>query len=166
MSNLKRADEFARFVALELKGRIISQGFTAKAVAEGIGRPAATLNRWLNNKLPLPLTVLCEISELIGVEPADVVRLAYDRLAVRYGEVNGYQYESSGDEESVQDHVDREISELESISLYTHDRVGPERSSGTSDVIGPRENANSARQGDYARAAKKRSKNRGEEIYD
>lgn len=108
MSNFKRAEEFSRYVALELKGRIIAQGFTAKAVASGINRPAATLNRWLNNKLPLPLAVLCEAAEFIGVSPSDIVSLAYDRLSVRHGELGGEGYDS-------EDHsyVDDEIAQLE-----------------------------------------------------
>ncbi len=108
MSNFKRAEEFSKYVALELKGRIIAQGFTAKAVASGINRPAATLNRWLNNKLPLPLAVLCEAAEYIGVSPSDIVSLAYDRLSVRHGELSGVSYDA-------EDHadVDGEIAQLE-----------------------------------------------------
>lgn len=107
MNNFKRGEEFSKFVALELKGRIIAQGFTAKAVAAGIGKPAATLNRWLNNKLPLPISILCEVAEFIGVFPADIVSLAYDRLAVRYGEMNGTLHEPED-----ADYVDIEITRL------------------------------------------------------
>ncbi|AGW40993.1 phage repressor protein [Leifsonia xyli subsp. cynodontis DSM 46306] len=93
MDNRQRADEFAYYVALELKGKITSHGKTAKATAEAIRRPTATMNRWLNGKLPLPLSVLCEACEFLEIDPTSVVQNAYDRLAIRRGERNGKQYD-------------------------------------------------------------------------
>ncbi len=87
-------------MALELKGAIISRGFTAKAVAEGIGRPAPTLNRWLNAKLPLPLAILCEACEFIDIDPQQIVANAYDRVLVMYGERNGVTYTQEDRDES------------------------------------------------------------------
>ena len=93
MSNQrKRAEEFGRFVGLELKGRIVTQGTTAKAVAEAMGRSQTAFNRWLNGKTEIPLSVLCEASEVIGVEPSDIAAKAYDRLAFIYGEMDGRTY--------------------------------------------------------------------------
>lgn len=150
MSNRKRGDEFAKYVALELKGRIVSRGFTAKAVAEGIGRPSATFNRWLNNKLPLPLSVLCEAAEFIDCDPQEIVSLSYDRLAVRYGERHGAQY-------GADDHlyVDDEIALLEELN--------PDSS--TANVSGTDEDGN-PKQRDHALAARKRTGKRYEENHD
>jgi len=92
MNIRQRAETFSLFVGLELKGKITSQRFTAKAVAEGIGRQPAAFNRWLNGKVEMPMTVLCEACEYIDVEPSKIVEDAYARLAVEYGERDGRLY--------------------------------------------------------------------------
>lgn len=80
----QRALTFSRYVGLELKGKITARGFTAKDVAMASGHSAAAFNRWLNGRVELPLTVLCEACEIIGIEPRFVVDVAYDRLIVEY----------------------------------------------------------------------------------
>lgn len=97
MDTRERADLFAKYVGLQLKGRIISQGFTAKAVAGMIGRSPAAFNRWVNGKTEIPLAVLCEACEVIDLEPTFIVDEAYNRMAVALGERDGTKY----DEESV-----------------------------------------------------------------
>lgn len=88
----RRAELFSRYVGLELKGKITSQEYTAKAVAEGIGRQPAAFNRWLNGKVEMPMTVLCEACEYIDVEPSKIVDDAYSRVAVEQGERDGRIY--------------------------------------------------------------------------
>ena len=92
MNNRERAETFARYVGLELKGRIVTRGFTAKGVAEGIGRGSANFNRWLNGKVELPLTVLAEACEYIDIDPNPVVEDAYSRMCVELGERDGTTY--------------------------------------------------------------------------
>lgn len=92
MNIRQRAETFSRYVGLELKGKIVSQQYTAKSVAEAIGRQPAAFNRWLNGKVEMPMTVLCEACEYIDVEPAKVVEDAYARLAVEFGERDGRLY--------------------------------------------------------------------------
>lgn len=92
MSNRDRADLFAQYVGLELKGRIISQGFRATAVANAIGRSPSAFNRWLNGKVEIPLAVLCQACEVIDVEPRVLVGYAYDRMVVVLGERSGRTY--------------------------------------------------------------------------
>ena len=96
MNIRKRAEVFALYVGLELKGKIASRGYTAKSVAEAIGRQPAAFNRWLNGKVELPLTVLCEACEYIDVDPTAVVEDAYSRLAVEQGERDGQVYLEDG----------------------------------------------------------------------
>lgn len=88
----ERAAEFVRLLGLELKGRIVSQGWTANAVARSMNRSPAAFNRWLNNRVEIPLGVLCEACETIDVDPSTVVDYAYNRLAVLYGERDGSTY--------------------------------------------------------------------------
>ena len=92
MNIRQRAETFSRYVGLELKGKIVSQQFTAKAVAEAIGRQPAAFNRWLNGKVEMPMTVLCEACEYIDIEPSKIVDDAYSRLAVDFGERDGRIY--------------------------------------------------------------------------
>lgn len=93
MDKRERAERFTVYVGLELKGRIVSRGFTAAQVADQMGRSRAAFSRWLNGKQSIPLSVVCEASEIIGVEPGDIVAKAYDRLAVLHGEAGGEQYD-------------------------------------------------------------------------
>lgn len=104
MNNKERAEAFTLYVGLELKGRIVSQGFTAATIADEMGRSRAAFSRWLNGKQAIPLSVVCEASELIGVDPGDVVSKAYDRLSVAHGEADGFQYP--------QDVVDEELASI------------------------------------------------------
>lgn len=93
MNNRDRAETFARYLGLELKGKIIRQGHTAKSVADDMGRSPAAFNRWLNGKVELPLSVFAEACEVIDVDPQGLVEDAYARLCVDFGERDGFQYE-------------------------------------------------------------------------
>lgn len=135
MNIRQRAETFSRYVGLELKGKITTRGYTAAAVAQGIGRQPAAFNRWLNGKVEMPMTVLCAACEFIDIEPARVVESAYDRIALEFGERDGSLFaddESPADGESVVGHPD---------------------------VPGIAET-----QGDYDLAARTRSVDRGEDI--
>lgn len=127
MNTRARAEAFARYLGLELKGRIVSQGFTALKVAQTTGRSPAAFNRWLNGKVDIPVTVLCEASEVIGVEPQEIVDAAYSRMVITLGELDGTTY----DPEAVA-HAHAEVDAIEkgaplpmsqaSYTLAAHDR--------------------------------------------
>lgn len=93
MSTRHRAERFAQYVGLELKGAIIARGFTAKQVAESTGRSPAAFNRWINGKAELPIVALSESCEFIGIEPSVIVENAYARMIMEFGELDGTQYE-------------------------------------------------------------------------
>ncbi|AZS46637.1 MULTISPECIES: helix-turn-helix domain-containing protein [Microbacterium] len=87
MNNTReRGELFGRYVGLELKGAIVSRSLTAKAVAERIGRADANLNRWLNGKTEIPIAVVCEVCEVLDLEPRTIVEHAYDRMIEELGE--------------------------------------------------------------------------------
>ena len=86
MTTRQRGELFGRYVGLELKGAIVSRALTAKAVAEQIGRADANLNRWLNGKTEIPIAVLCEVCEVLDLEPRTIVEHAYDRMVEELGE--------------------------------------------------------------------------------
>lgn len=81
----ERATVFSTYVGLELKGKITARGHTAKFVAEQARRSASALNKWLNGRVELPMAVLCEACEIIGVEPGAIIDAAYDRLREELG---------------------------------------------------------------------------------
>jgi len=91
MDKRQRAMLFSRYVGLELKGKITARGYTAKAVALAAQRSPAAFNRWLNGRVELPLAVLCEACEVIGVQPQVIVDLAYSRVVVEYGPAENAQ---------------------------------------------------------------------------
>lgn len=98
MDNRQRSELFATYVGLSLKGRIVTQGRTAKSVAEEMGRSAAAFSRWLNGKNELPLSVLAEACEAIDVEPSIVIEDAYSRLCLEHGERDGTIHEDDGED--------------------------------------------------------------------
>lgn len=83
MSKRDQAQKFVQRVGLELKGRIVSQGFTAQRVATSIGRSPAAFNRWLNGKADIPLAVLYSACETISVDPAQIVTAAWTHTLKR-----------------------------------------------------------------------------------
>jgi len=82
---MDRGEAFTAYIGAELKGLIASRGWSAAAVARRTGHSASALNRWLNGKQALPLPVLLEACDLLGVEPREVVSRAYDRLGEERG---------------------------------------------------------------------------------
>lgn len=82
-----RADLFAEYVGLALKGKITQYGWTISGVAKELGHGPTAMTNWLNSKRGhLPLRILDKVCELIDIEPQDVVREAYERLVKEYGD--------------------------------------------------------------------------------
>lgn len=100
MDKRERSELFAKYVGLALKGRIITQGRNAKAVAEEMRRSPAAFNRWLNGKVELPLSVFAEACEVIDVEPQTVIEDAYGRLCLEFGERDGTIHPDEGEDYS------------------------------------------------------------------
>lgn len=125
MDKHERAERFTLYVGLELKGRIVSQGFTAAQVADAMGRSRAAFSRWLNGKQSIPLSVVCEASEVIGVDPSDVVAKAYDRLAFLHGEASDNGQDGGrvvhgrfGQMGSGQDFSERAVAHHNEVSIF------------------------------------------------
>ena len=69
-------------------------------------RSPAAFNRWLNGKVDLPLSVLCEACEVIGAEPAAVAEAAYARMTLELGEPDGSVWDADERAEGAAD-IDR-----------------------------------------------------------
>lgn len=78
-------DRFTALVGAEIKGAIAARDWSARAVAKETGHSATALNGWLNGRRALPLSVLYEITELVGISARDVVERAYLRMCEEDG---------------------------------------------------------------------------------
>lgn len=81
MNLFERGKRFAFFVGQELKGQIKARGFTAGEVARNTKHSESGYARWLNGKVEIPVSVVYETCDYIGIEPRLVIELAYIRLA-------------------------------------------------------------------------------------
>lgn len=95
MTNTDRGLIFGKYVGLELKGAIISRGNTAAGVAKSLGHSQSAFTNWLNGKVQIPISVVVNASEVIGIEPSQIIDAAYDRLVYEFGEFDGFKYSES-----------------------------------------------------------------------
>ncbi|MCT2042647.1 helix-turn-helix domain-containing protein [Pseudoclavibacter alba] len=116
----KRGSTFAKYVGLQLKGEIITRGKTANEVAKATRHSPAAFNRWLNGKTELPLAVLCEVADYIGVDPQVIVDTAYNRLCVEFGERDGKTYSLEAQQDARQESKD-----LENLTEAANEPVAP-----------------------------------------
>ena len=122
-----RAAKFARYVGLELKGRIVSQGFTANDVADATAHSRAAFNRWLNGKVEVPMRVLCEVCEVIDWEPSAIVENAYARMAITLGERGGDTYEAEARLEALREAQAIRDLDANGLRLAAHHNEGKGR---------------------------------------
>ena len=87
MSNLlrKRADLFGKYISAEVKGAIVTRGYTQTDVAKAIDRQGANLSRWLNGKPTIPIEVAMEVCNYIGIDIRKVVDAAEQRVIDELG---------------------------------------------------------------------------------
>lgn len=85
MNMQQRAETFTTYVGLALKGAIVERGMSATHVATTMKRSPAAFSRWLNGHVAIPLAVLYEASEIVGVDPAQLVENAHRRLTATLG---------------------------------------------------------------------------------
>jgi transcriptional regulator with XRE-family HTH domain len=88
MSDIRdqRSNRFAQLLGLELKANFAREETSQAEVAERLGHSKSGYSRWLNAKPSMPLEVLLNTCELIGVDPRTIVDSAYRRLIEEMGE--------------------------------------------------------------------------------
>ena len=86
---VNRGERFTQLLGAELKGALVSRGFTAAEVGDALGHSRAAFTNWLNGKAQLPTTVFANACEFVGVEPDRLVERAYERLVGQLGEYAG-----------------------------------------------------------------------------
>lgn len=82
----------------EIKGAIVSRGYSQADVASAIGRQSANLSRWLNAKPTIPIEVADEVCEFAGLDLADIVDRAQKRVINELGEYGPGATPASGDD--------------------------------------------------------------------
>lgn len=80
MNDREQSELFTKYIGLELKGRIVTRGFSAMQVAEAIGRSPSAFSNWLNGNASIPISVVYDACKVIGVLPPDIVDAAYNRV--------------------------------------------------------------------------------------
>lgn len=70
---------FTGLLALELRGQLASHSMTIRDAAKLLGHSRPTLSNWLNNKVPIPVSVAFRLCELVGTPLSEVVDRAYAR---------------------------------------------------------------------------------------
>lgn len=82
MTNIEdNGDKFALYVCQELKGAIVSRGFSQARVARSIKRHPNNVSKWLEGKPPVPISVAMQICSVIGVDFVDIVKRAEQRMS-------------------------------------------------------------------------------------
>lgn len=84
----------------EIKGAIVSRGYSQADVASAIGRQSANLSRWLNAKPTIPIEVADEVCEFAGLDLADIVDRAQKRVIDELGEYGSTEAPTSGSDAS------------------------------------------------------------------
>jgi hypothetical protein len=83
MDTRNRGQEFARLLRLELKQELVKAkpNHSIRSVTHAIGRIHPTLANWLNgNGGEIPIVIVVDVCEVIGIDPCDVVKNAYTKL--------------------------------------------------------------------------------------
>jgi transcriptional regulator with XRE-family HTH domain len=96
----ERAQLFGEYVCGEIKGAIVSRGYSQADVASAIGRQSANLSRWLNAKPTIPIEVADEVCEFAGLDLADIVDRAQKRVIDELGEYGSTEAPTSGSDAS------------------------------------------------------------------
>jgi transcriptional regulator with XRE-family HTH domain len=118
-----RAQRFGKFVCAELKGAIVTRGFSQAEVALAINKQKANVSKWLNAKPVIAIDVAQSICEYIGVSLEDIVNRANDRLVEEMG-----PYEDESQREAL---IDRVVMDPESFGVAAlHDENKSRESQG------------------------------------
>jgi transcriptional regulator with XRE-family HTH domain len=76
----EKSELFGQYVCAELKGAIVTRGFSQAEVAKAIGKQKANLSRWLNAKPVIPIDVAQAVCEFIGASLKEIVDRATKRV--------------------------------------------------------------------------------------
>lgn len=83
-----RGRAYSRILANELKGAILARGYKIKTVATQIGIDNTSLSRYFAGMRTMPVDVLIDACEIIGVSPQTLASRAYERLIEELGPAN------------------------------------------------------------------------------
>lgn len=92
------SERFGQYLCAEIKGAIVTHGFSQGNVAKGIQRQQANLSRWLNANPVIPIAVAYEVCNYIGADLREITNRAEQRVEEEMG-----PYEKSGSRVTLDD---------------------------------------------------------------
>lgn len=72
--------DLQRALALEIKMELASREWTQAALAERSGVSRETMNRYMRNKVGMPIATFGAICRALGADPADLMARALKRI--------------------------------------------------------------------------------------
>lgn len=97
----ERAKIFAQYVGAEIKGAMVTRGYSQGKVADALGHSRASFTHWLKGEPSIPVEVAQKICEYIGVDLKVLVDRANQRLISEKGE---YGQSSDSDDATTRDY--------------------------------------------------------------
>lgn len=83
--NTKQAKRFAELVAKRIQAEATMKGISARKLTRLIDSDASTLSNYFTGKREMPLSILEKCCQVIGVEPREIVAMAYRDLMREFG---------------------------------------------------------------------------------
>lgn len=72
--------ELQRALAVEIKMLLVSHGWTQADLAERAGVSRESMNRYMRNRVGMPIATFAEICRVLGDSPAEVMSRALERI--------------------------------------------------------------------------------------
>lgn len=72
--------ELQRALAVEIKMELVSKGWTQADLAESTGASRETMNRYMRNKVGMPIAAFGAICRALGTDPAEIMGRALQRI--------------------------------------------------------------------------------------
>lgn len=83
-TNRALGEKFSRYVGEQLRGEAAMRGITTTALARTMNIDRVTLHRYLTGKRALPVPVLYDAAEAIGLPAALIVTRADERMSAEH----------------------------------------------------------------------------------
>lgn len=98
MINQIQAKRFAELVAKRVHAEASVRGITSKKLSKTIGTGEAILSNYFTGKREMPLSILEKCCQVIGIEPREIVAMAYRDLMREFSEPDHAHGERAFDE--------------------------------------------------------------------
>jgi hypothetical protein len=80
-----RGARHALLLGQELKSEILSSKHSLRSVCRALGTDMGTFGKWCSGEREIRISVVVDACEVIGIDPCEVVKRAYDQLIREMG---------------------------------------------------------------------------------